>query len=177
MEDSEHLSNIFTEYRPFHSLITAYNLENFHHPNWRCKLQSIYCVFWTTLINLFVPILTIFLTWFLIENGAKFNQIVVALPIVISSLQMELILIALIMRNRIITETIKRIEDLVNQRELAHRIYEQAEKYHVFVTKWLMKIAIGIVSMLYLASALFPILDAIFGYPPQQQWILPLETQ
>lgn len=59
----------------------------------------------------------------------------------------------------------------------SQRIYKNVEGLHALLTALLLKISAVFVPVLYMTSALLPILYAIFGYPPPELWRLPLETQ
>lgn len=59
----------------------------------------------------------------------------------------------------------------------SHEIYEKAEIKHAMFTKILVIYSIVSVASLYMLSALFPIMYAMFGSPPPEQWSLPLEIQ
>lgn len=108
---------VLVAFAPFLRLIKSYNLDNFHHCNWRCNLASVKYAFITTTIIVSIPIFHVLGIWHLIENEADLSTISVSLPILTSFTQMELTLIALILKNRTIDETIKRIQQLVDERE------------------------------------------------------------
>lgn len=55
--------------------------------------------------------------WNVIDNGVELRQIVVALPIFITGLQFELTYIGLILKNHSITETLKRLQNVIDRRE------------------------------------------------------------
>lgn len=86
-------------------------------------------------------------------------------------------LISLLAKHRIIATSINRLQHLIDRRGHAHRIYVDVERKHAYLAKWLAKIAIGCVVIVFFLDALPPISHAIFGYPPPQYWVLPVETQ
>ena len=61
--------------------------------------------------------------------------------------------------------------------EQSHQLYKRLERKHVFCHISIFKLSFGAELLLFGTTALQPLLFAIVGYPPQQQWILPLETQ
>lgn len=116
--------------------------------------------------------------WFPFERGNNFNGIVVAIPLSVSAFQLEITLIASIAKNRIITDTIERVQELILQRfESSHNIYELVERRHTVATMGIVKLSIGMTAMMFLLSAMVPISYAIVGSPSPQQWILPFEAQ
>lgn len=61
--------------------------------------------------------------------------------------------------------------------EHSARIYERAEDKHASFTAILLRLTITDLVVVFSSAAIFPISYAIFGYPPPQQWRLPVETQ
>lgn len=58
-----------------------------------------------------------------------------------------------------------------------HQIYMDTEASHSFITNMMIRFVCSSMAMMYLVAAMFPITYAIFGYPPPELWILPLELQ
>lgn len=109
--------DVLSKLKPYLRLIKAYNIENFSHTNWQCLLRSVCNAFGATLIIISMPMFIILGTWYLIENDADLKKFVVALPLLISLLMMTLIFIALMVKNRVITEIIDRLQRTVDQSE------------------------------------------------------------
>lgn len=118
MENSKKKIEIFVKFRPYLHLLRAYNPENCHHNNWRCNLHSISLAFGATLFIYAILLVDILIVWLLLENDADAKAIVVSMPIVCSFLLASIAYVALLTENRVISETIERIQNLVDQREL-----------------------------------------------------------
>lgn len=115
--------HVFNEFQPYIRLLTAYNRENLHFHNWHSSISSVFNVFCTTMVLLLMPLLEIMLIWLLIDNGADLKVIVAALPIVFGVLQLELTFIALIINNRIITQTIRQIQMVIDQSKFCSTVF------------------------------------------------------
>lgn len=56
-------------------------------------------------------------------------------------------------------------------------IYEQAEKRHSFAISVLFRLSVAMILGSSGLSAVYPISFAIFGYPPPNEWALPMKNQ
>lgn len=59
----------------------------------------------------------------------------------------------------------------------SHQVYDIVEKKHAFGHSSPSKLTFGITIFLVSISAMLPISHAIIGYPPPNQWLLPVDTQ
>lgn len=59
----------------------------------------------------------------------------------------------------------------------SRHIYNDVEKTHAFGHTSPVKLTYGTTVMVSGISAMLPVSHAIFGYPPPQQWLLPVDTQ
>lgn len=196
---------VLKAFRPFLSILNAYNWDKFHYgANWRSNPQNIFYAFSSTMIVFLLPATVILLFWYLIEISVSFGIFLVELPIAISILQMEVIFIALLLKNRTVTTTIQRLQQIIDQRKCvwflqslrkcpqckfplipigcaeskqSYQIYKRSEEKHTFITTILTKVSVFSMSTLVLLPVMFPVSYGIFGYPPPQLWILPLDTQ
>lgn len=109
---------IFKEFRPFLRLLTAYNRNNFRHQNPRRNMHSVFYALFTTLLIPLLPLLIILGFWYLFENGSDSRKIIVGFPVIISIVLTALTFIALVVKNRRISETINEMQKMVNQRKL-----------------------------------------------------------
>lgn len=62
-------------------------------------------------------------------------------------------------------------------RRQSHQIYNETEERSTLITTFLAKMTGTMVVTVFSIEALLPISYAIFGYPPQQLWVLPIELQ
>lgn len=108
---------IFNELAPYLRLLSAYNADNFHQ-NQRSIRHSVFYAFLATFIILVVPITVMLGFWNLFEKDADLTKYVVALPLLISIIQMHLTFIAMVMKSRTINETIHQINQIADKREL-----------------------------------------------------------
>lgn len=200
---------ILAELNAYLRILTAYNKDNFNHRHWRCLLHSVFYAICSTMIILLVPVFISLGIWYLLENNVDLKRFIVALPLLLSLLQIEVTFVAMLTKNRVINETIEQLQRIIDQRNNVHphftpfilvsmdiismdfepivigctestqswEIYMNVEGKHAVFTTFLLKISAGIIPILYLTSAMFPISYAIFGYPPPDLWRLPLETQ
>lgn len=100
--------------RPYLRLLQAYNSENFSHNNQRENHSAFYLLF-TTIMVLLMPSLLILSAWHLMETESDMKTIVVTTPLCVTLVHATVISIALIVNNRTITETIGRIQKIINQ--------------------------------------------------------------
>lgn len=108
---------VLNELRPFLRLINAYNSDYFRDSNWRGSLRSVCIALCATIMICLIPIFISLGAWYLIENEAAMRKVVVALPILFTFGQTDATFVALILRHRIINETIDRLQKVVDQRE------------------------------------------------------------
>lgn len=111
---------VLNSYRIFHHLLTALNSENFQHSYWGHNIRSIFhAISSTLLISLLQLILTILVFWYLVENESDFKSVMVSLPLLLSSVQMQVAFVSLIISNRNISKAIDQVQKVVNQRRFS----------------------------------------------------------
>lgn len=118
--------HVFGGSRFFLRILTAYNSDNFHQHDWRCSLKSISYAFGATLINLSVSTVLILAVWYLIDIRTNVEKFLVSLPLAVSLLQTQATFNALMVNNRRIDETIKRLQQLVDERKLGILLYQRS---------------------------------------------------
>lgn len=111
--------HIFSEFKPFLRVITAFNSENFHDRYWRGNLHNITYAFVSAFINLLLFIVNSLAIWYLIEIGDNFKKLFVASPSAMGLLQMQITSITMILKNRKIHATFERLQQLVDHRKFA----------------------------------------------------------
>lgn len=174
---SLHRIRVLEVLKPSIRLLNAYNFKHIDQSSWRHTLRNILHGFGAIAITASIPVTVILAIWYLNENDADLKKFVAAFPLLLSFLQLELTLIALMMKKRIVIETIDCVEKLVNQRKYSRQIYHQVETRHIFINTWLVNSVFGTLVIIYLISAMFPISYAIFDYPPPHLWTLTVQTQ
>lgn len=60
---------------------------------------------------------------------------------------------------------------------LKYAIYEKCEQNFASMMIIFSKILFAVLTFLYSATALWPILYIVFGYPAPSQWIIPIDAQ
>lgn len=58
-----------------------------------------------------------------------------------------------------------------------YRIYANAESKHASMTEILFKMLLVTGIFVFALAAMIPVSYAIFGYPPPQHWLMPVEIQ
>lgn len=109
--------SVLNAFTPFLRLLNAYNRENFHRSTWHSILRSGFCAFGATMIIFIMPAFVVLLCWHLTEANANFENFLLILPLALSILQMEVIFIALLFKNRTLLSTICRLQEIIDQRE------------------------------------------------------------
>lgn len=111
---------VLSAFKPFLRLIEAYNaenFENFHYTDLRQFLDWVRPAFISTVLNVGLSAFILFGVWDLTELYKELQKFVVALPLVISLLQMEITLIALMAKNRAISAIIQQIQRVIEKRK------------------------------------------------------------
>lgn len=108
---------VLSRFRPLLRLLQAFNFEHFHHHNWRSTLRSICCGLYAFLIGLLILAEILLGIWYVVENDYEFGKLVIALPMQTSIAQMEITYLSLLRKNRIIRETIERLQIMIDSRE------------------------------------------------------------
>lgn len=116
--DNPNRIRVLDRFKSHLRILEAFNADHFRECNWRTNLRSIGYAFCATVIILIIPIMNVLAIWNSVENGADFNKVVVALPVVCLLQRTQSTFIALILKNRAINELINRLQRCVEQREL-----------------------------------------------------------
>lgn len=116
MKDVNKMS-VLVEFRSYLRLLTAYDSVNFHQNNWRDNLFSVFYAFCTTLMIVCLAMFIALGIWHLVENGTDLDMFAASFPILMGVLEMEITFIALVWKNRTITETINRLQEVIDKRE------------------------------------------------------------
>lgn len=115
MPEIKHI-RILRKFEPFFRLLKAYNANSFAHSSCGSLLPSVGYAFCATLMNASLTIVIVLIVWNLIENNADTNTFVVTLPIVASLLMTELMFVAMMAKNGTVTETIDRLQMVIDRR-------------------------------------------------------------
>lgn len=115
---------IFTGCRPYLRWLNAFNRENFHQTNRISNIHSVFSAFLATLAIILISTHFSFDFWFMIDCRKDLNKLVATFPIVVSTLQIWVSCIVMVVKNRTITTMINRLQSVVDQRKLLfHRMH------------------------------------------------------
>lgn len=106
---------VLNAFRPFLRLLTAFNRNHFRHNNWRSIVRSVFYAFGAMVAVIANSAWIVLLAWYLFETEAELKKFVVAIPMLVTLLQIKLTFIALMMEHRTITETIDQLHRVINQ--------------------------------------------------------------
>lgn len=109
---------VLSEFRPFLRFLEAYNSNISPKNDWRHILHSVIYTFLTTVISLLIVVYFVLTVWYLIETNANLKMFAVAVPMMATFVQIELTFIAMIIKNRTITDTINQLQRVIDQRKL-----------------------------------------------------------
>lgn len=119
---------VWSAFKPFLRILNAYNCDKFRYgTRWRFNSQNVFYAFSSTMMVFLLLATIILLVWHLIEINVSLENYLVELPIAISILQMEVIFITLLLKNRIITTTIQRLQGIIDQRKIFPIIFQVPE--------------------------------------------------
>lgn len=108
---------VLVEFDPFHRLLSAYNGDHFHNSDWRSISRSVIYALGTTLIMAMMLGWVVLLSWYLLDHTNNVKMFIIAVPVLVTSLQVQLTFIAMVMKNRSVTATIDQLQRAVGQRE------------------------------------------------------------
>lgn len=108
---------VLSKCRPYIRLLHGFNSKYFRRNSQDGILFSVFCAIGTTLLYIVIPIYMLLGIWSLIETSADMKVLVAQLPLQFSLLQMQLTFIGTITKNREITETVKKVQRIIDQRE------------------------------------------------------------
>lgn len=111
--------HVFEKFLPYLRLLQSYNREHFHPSNPNVQLNRKRAIGFTLFASL-AFILLFLAIWSLFESlfVKDFETIAINLPMMASELILSLMYPALISKNRVIFETIDRLQQVINEREL-----------------------------------------------------------
>lgn len=98
-------------------LLKVYNSENFKKTDENQFVRNVCIAVGATIVIGLIPIVVYLGIWYIFDSGATLRIIVIAMPVIISIVQLLISLIALISENRGISEMIERIQTITNERK------------------------------------------------------------
>lgn len=101
----------------FLRILKAYNSENFERSGRRLCVRNLCFAAGVTIFVALIPIVCALGIWHMIDNGGAMEVVVVALPTIISLIQLIITIVALLAENRLISETIDTIQSIVDRRK------------------------------------------------------------
>lgn len=104
----------FKSLDPYLHILRAYNSENFCQTNRLYLLKNIGFACVTTIFSSLLPIIIVLATWWLLDRSGVIQHVIVIAPIILTLVQMFIKYMALTMKNRVISETIKRLQNAID---------------------------------------------------------------
>lgn len=108
---------VLEKFGPCLRILTAFNLDHFRHNDPQYIRHSIFYLCVSIIILVALPTWIVVISWYLIENDFEWILCVVAVPIVVSILQLDATFIAMMFMNHTVTETIAQLQRAIDQRE------------------------------------------------------------
>lgn len=171
------------------------------------KIKQIGFIFCETVAIGTTPLLISLAIWQMITNTPNMNAFATSFAISLTFVQMLLIGVTVLIKNRKISGTLNDIQKTVDERMLrlffyksnirprpqhlllifiyleskdsmeSTKIYERAERLHAVLTHVLFTIDSVIFAVIFVVCLMFPISYALFSYPEPSQWRLLLDIQ
>lgn len=108
---------VFSAFRYFLIILKALNVENFGRNEPNRFVQNLCVACGVTIFVGLMPITFALGLWYVYDYNGAVKIIVVVIPPILTMLQLFLTFITLRAKNRVISETIERIQTLINQRK------------------------------------------------------------
>lgn len=109
--------HVLHEFQPFLRIFIAFNRNKVRSTNYRDHLHHAFSAFSTVMLVIETPICIILSIWYQISKDVDMKGLIAVLPVLITLLQIELILVALMLKHRSIVDTIARVQKVVDQRK------------------------------------------------------------
>lgn len=122
MADPEKL-RVFSAFKYFLIILKALNFENFERKGRNRVVQNVCLACGVTLFVALMPITFMLGLWYIYDYNCKIKIIVIVIPPILTVLQLFLTFITLRANNRVISETIERIQELIDQRKCIFYIF------------------------------------------------------
>lgn len=103
-------------FRPFFSLLEAYNPRHFVKIDWLCLVQNIGFTFGVTVLISLSPAIIVLAIWRLFERNYDLQNVVVAAPLIITILQMSIKMFILVKKHREVSEILEQLQRVIDQR-------------------------------------------------------------
>lgn len=104
-------------FNPYLRLIKSYNFENFERNDQSRYVKNVCFVSILTTFIALMPIICALAIWYIIDNGGAMRIVVVVVPPTLTVLQLLVTFITLTAKIRVVSETIDRIQNVVDERE------------------------------------------------------------
>lgn len=163
------------EFDPYFRIIQAYNSENFRGSRdlVQRNIRNILCIS-TNIIAFLITI--VLLLWNCVD---RFNISSPTISTCIYGTEVFIAYFTLLLNNRKLRTTIEHLIAVIQKRSSSnsYEIYARIEEKHAFITRMLFNIPVVACIMVFVITGMQPISYAIFKYPKQDQWTLPLAMQ
>lgn len=108
---------VLNAFNVFLRILKIYNCENFQRNGQKQYVRNVCLAFVLTTFATLVPIMCGLAIWYIFDNGCALIIVVVVIPPTLTALQLFLSFITLAARNRIISQTIDRIQKVIDHRK------------------------------------------------------------
>lgn len=107
---------VLKAFDPYLLIFKAYNSENFERGDRKRLLQNVCLVLGVTIVHGLLPIVVIVALgiWYIFDNDGAMKIVVVVIPPMLTTFQMLITFITLTAKNRAISETINRIQNVID---------------------------------------------------------------
>lgn len=125
---------VLKEFRPYIRLFEAYNCDHFLHREWRSIRRGVFNAFCTSFMITAMSSHLSFDVWYFVDHRDDLKKVATLFPLSMSSLQMFLSFIAMLVKNGTITEMMDQLQLVVDQRKLFIFSFFAAYTYRVSQT-------------------------------------------
>lgn len=115
--DATKKTRVLQAFELYLNILKIFNVENFKQSNGEKTLKNIGFACGMTGCLSLIPFLSVLLIWHLVGTSEVLRHFCLIAPLIISILQMGIKYIALASKNRVINETIERLQNVIDQRK------------------------------------------------------------
>lgn len=108
---------VFAECSLYLRVIDAFDAENFGHRDWRENVRSICYGLLAASVVFVTPVAITLYLWFVVESDADEKKLVATVPSMLGLAELFTTFLAMMTNRRIMSETIDRIQRVIDQRE------------------------------------------------------------
>lgn len=110
--------SVLNEFKPILCILQAYSSVNFRSHNGRhCLRRGALCALCASEIHLIIPTVGVLIMWYLVDNYGNLLVVISALPMLLSLIQNNVVFVTLTVNNRLISQMIGRVQQVINHRK------------------------------------------------------------